>query len=244
MDNSKQKSIKNKRTRRTDAEIKKSIFDAVYQIIKDKGISILSINLIVEYSKISPLVINKRFKDLNDIIEQFISRWDYWIDLFSENKHQAPTKESYRETLELVLDIIWKKKAIQQILAWQITEDSWLQDSTIKEQEAGIKKFTDQYDGLFKDSGHDIRLITAILLASIYYISSYKKKATFCGLNLKGHIGNIKILEGISQLSDLVFENVNKTKEKEIAKRMLESGDDVDKVMRITGLNEEEIKVL
>lgn len=139
MDNSKQKIIKNKRTRRTDAEIKKSIFDAVYQIIKDKGISVLSINLIVEYSKISPLVINKRFRDLNDIIEQFISRWDYWTDLFTENKHQVPTKESYRETLESVLDMIWKKKAIQQILAWQITEDAWSQESTIKEQEAGIK---------------------------------------------------------------------------------------------------------
>ncbi|MDR2919338.1 MAG: hypothetical protein LBV72_08255 [Tannerella sp.] len=244
MDNSEQKIIKNKRTRRTDAEIKKSIFDAIYQIIKDKGISVLSINLIVEYSKISPLVINKRFKDLNDIIEQFISRWDYWTDLFSENKHQVPTKESYRETLESVLDIIWKKKAIQQILAWQITEDSWLQDSTIKEQEAGIKKFTGQYDNLFKDSGYDIHIITAIFLASIYYISSYKKKASFCGLNLKGHFGNIKLLEGISQLSGLVFENVNKTKEKEIAKKMLESGDHADKVMHITGLSKEEIKAL
>lgn len=244
MDNSKQKAINNKRVRRTDAEIKKSIFDAVYQIIKEKGFAILSINLIVEYSKISPLVINKRFKDLNDIIEQFISRWDYWIDLFSENKHQSPTKESYQEILETILDIVWKKKAIQQILAWQITEDAWLQDSTIKEQEAGIKKFTRQYDDLFKDSGYDIRLITAIFLASIYYISSYKKKASFCGLNLKGHVGNIKIMEGIHQLSDLIFENIEKTKEKEIAKKLLDSGDQIEKVIHITGLSEEEIKAL
>lgn len=242
MDDSKLKTTKRKRTRRTDAEIKKDIFDAVYQIIKEKGFSVLSVNLIVEYSKISPITINKRFKDLNDIVEQFVSRWEYWTDLFAENSHLSPSKDSYQETLEHVLDTLWKKKTIQQVLAWQITENTWLQDQMIKEQEAGITKFIQQYHRLFEDTEYDIHIITAILLASVYYISSYKKKASFCGLDLKGHLGNIKLLEGINQLSSLVFDDINKTKEKEIAKRLLESGDSMEKIMHITGLCENEIR--
>jgi AcrR family transcriptional regulator len=233
-----------KRNRRTNVEIKKSIFDAVLQIVKEKGFTNLSFNLISEYSRINPITISKRFRDVNDVIEQFLSRYDYWLELFTENKNDDATKESYQETIESVLDIIWKKKAIQQILAWQITEDSDFLDSLAKDQEDAVDVLTGRYAGMFENSPYDIRLITAILLAAIYYISAYKRKSTFCGLNLKGHIGNFKLLEGVNRISDLVFEKAAKTKEKEAAKKLLKYGDSVEKIMDITGLTEEEIKGL
>ena len=230
-----------KRIRRTNAEIKKSIFDAVYQIVKEKGFPVLSINLISEYSKVSPIIINKRFKDLDDIIDQFISRWDYWIDIFSDNMGRDRSKVTYQHTLETVLDVIWKKKAIQQILAWEIVEDSPLLDPIINEREVKIGKMTSRYAPLFEGSEYDIKLITAILLSSIYYIAGYRKKESFCGMNMKGNIGNLKLLEGINQISTLVFDKVEKITEKEIAKKMLESGDSAEKVEQITGLSREQI---
>ncbi|HCC52870.1 MAG TPA: hypothetical protein DEQ30_13130 [Porphyromonadaceae bacterium] len=235
---------KEKRNRRTNVEIKKSIFDAVLQIVKEKGFTNLSFNLISEYSRINPITINKRFRDVNDIIEQFLSRYDYWLELFTEGKNGDATKDSYQETIESVLDIIWKKKAIQQILAWQITEDSDFLDSLAKDQEDAINVLTERYAEMFKDSPYDIRLITAILLAAIYYISAYKRKSAFCGIDLKGHIGNFKLLEGVNQISDLVFEKAAKTKEKEIAGKLLKYGDSIEKITDITGLTEEEIKGL
>lgn len=231
-----------RRTRRTNIEIKKSIFDAVYQIIKEKGFSVLSVNLISEYSKVSPVIISKRFKDIDDIIDQFIGRWDYWVDIFFDGS--GTSKESYQETLESVLDIIWKKKAIQQILAWQITEDTPLLDGIVEEQEKGINKMVSRYAESFENSGYDIRLITAILLAAVYYISGYKKKVSFCGLNMKGNIGNLKLLEGINQISGLVFDDIAKTKEKEIAKKLRESGDSIEKIVLVTGLSREEVEEL
>ena len=233
-----------KRIRRTNAEIKKGIFDAVYQIVKEHGFTVLSINLIADYSKVSPIIISKRFKDLDDIIDQFVGRWDYWIDIFSDSGRKEKTKASYQHTLESILDIIWKKKAIQQILAWEIIEDSPLLDPIISDREQRIEEMLNQYIPLFEGSEYDIRLITAILLASIYYIGSYKKKSSFCGMNMKGNIGNLKLLEGVNQISNLVFEKAEKTTEKEIAKKMLKSGDNVEKVELITGLSREEIAAL
>jgi AcrR family transcriptional regulator len=232
-----------KRIRRTNAEIKKSIFDAVYQIVKDKGFSVLSINLISEYSNVSPIIIGKRFKDLDDIIEQFISRWEYWIDIFGDNSGER-TREAYQNTLETLLDIIWKKKAIQQILAWEIIEDSSLLEPMISEREEKIVKMTNCFAPVFEGSEYDVRLITAMLLSSIYYLAGYKKKESFCGMNLKGNIGNLKLLEGVIQLSNLVFDKVEKTTEKEIAKKMIESGDTTEKVQQITGISREEIERL
>jgi len=232
-----------KRIRRTNAEIKKSIFDAVYQIVKEKGFTVLSINLISEYSNVSPIIIGKRFKDLDDIIEQFLGRWEYWIDIFSD-KNNERSKESYQSTLEALLDVIWKKKAIQQVLAWELVEDSSLLEPIILEREAKIEKMIKRYAPLFEGSEFDIRLMTAMFLSSIYYIAGYKKKEMFCGMNLKGNIGNLKILEGIIQLSNLVFDKVDKTTEKEIAKKMLLRDDDVEKVSQITGLSKEEITKL
>ena len=233
-----------KRIRRTNAEIKKSIFDAVYQIVKEKGFSILSINLISEYSKVSPIIIGKRFKDLDDIIEQFVSRWEYWFDFFCDSAGTEITKDSYQNTLETIMDIVWKKKAIQQILAWEIVEDSPLLDPVINEREKKIAKMTDRYAPLFENSQYDVKLITAILLSSVYYMAGYKKKDSYFGMNIKGNTGNLKMLEGINQISDLVFAKIGKTTEKEIASRMLKCGDNVEKVALVTGLSPEEIAEL
>ena len=232
-----------KRIRRTNAEIKKSIFDAVYQIVKDKGFTVLSINLISEYSNVSPIIIGKRFKDLDDIIEQFISRWEYWIDIFCD-KSDENTREAYQNMLETLLDVIWRKKAIQQILAWEIIEESTLLEPIIVEREAKIGKMINRFAPMFEGTDYDVRLITAMLLSSIYYIAGYKRKESFCGMNLKGNIGNLKILEGVTQLSNLVFDKVEKTTEKEIAKKMLASGDNPEKVEQITGLSREDIIML
>jgi AcrR family transcriptional regulator len=235
---------KEKRNRRTNVEIKKSIFDAVLQIVKERGFTDLSLNLIADYSKINPITINKRFKDVNDIIEQFLSRYDYWLELFTECKYDEVSREAYQETIEAVLDMVWKKKAIQQILAWQITEDSDFIDSLTKDQEDAVNMLTDRYAEMFENTPYDIRLITAVFLAAIFYISAHKRKSAFFGLNLKGHIGNFKLLKGITQLSDLVFEKVAKTKEMETGRKLLKYGDSIEKVMDITGLNEEEIRSL
>ncbi|MDR0794761.1 MAG: hypothetical protein LBE79_01700 [Tannerella sp.] len=233
-----------KRIRRTNAEIKKSIFDAVYQIVKEKGFPVLSINLISEYSKVSPIIIGKRFRDLDDIIDQFLGRWEYWIDIFSESAGQEKTKASYQNTLETILDVIWKKKAIQQILAWEIVEDTPLLESVINDREKRIEKMTNIFAPVFKGTEYDIRLITAILLSAVYYMAGYKKKESYFGLNIKGNTGNLKLLEGINQLSGLVFDKVEKTTEKEIAKRMLANGDSIEKIELITELSKEEIAVL
>ena len=233
-----------KRIRRTNIEIKKSIFDAVYQIVKERGFPVLSINLIAEYSKVSPIIIGKRFKDLDDIIDQFISRWEYWIDLFSDSGSKERSKASYQYTLETILDIIWKKKAIQQILAWEIMEDSPLLEPIIMQREAKIAKLTNRYAPMFDGTEYDIRLITAILLSAVYYMAGYKKKESYFGLNIKGNTGNLKLLEGINQISDLVFAKIEKTTEKDIASKMLKSGDSIEKVEQITGLSRGEIVAL
>ena len=233
-----------KRIRRTNIEIKKSIFDAVYQIVKEKGFSVLSINLIAEYSKVSPVIIGKRFKDLDDIIDQFVSRWEYWIDAFCDNSSKERTRASYQNTIETIMDIIWKKKAIQQILAWEIVEDSPLLEPVIMEREVRIAKMTNRFAPVFEGTKYDIRLITAILFSAVYYMASYKKKESYFGMNIKGNTGNLKLLEGINQLSGLVFDKIEKTTEKEIAKKMLKSGDSIEKVEQITGLSPVEIEKL
>jgi len=233
-----------KRIRRTNVEIKKSIFDAVYQIVKEKGFTALSINLISEYSRVNPIIIGKRFKDLDDILDQFISRWEYWIDFFSENNGMQASKASYQNTLESILDVIWKKKAIQQILSWETVEDSPLLDPLVMQREEQIAIMTNRFSPLFEGTEYDIRLITAILLSAVYYMAGYKKKETYFGMNIKGNTGNLKLLEGINQLSDLVFDKIDKTTEKEIAKKLIKSGDNIDKVIQITGLSREEIAAL
>jgi AcrR family transcriptional regulator len=233
-----------KRNRRTNQEIKKSIFDAVLRIVREKGFTSLSLNLISEYSNINPVTLGKRFRDVNDIIEQFIGRYDYWLDFFTDSTDGEPTGASYRETLGSVLDVIWKKKAIQQILAWQITEDSEIAAAQARNRDEAINVLTARYAARFAGSPYDIRLLTAILLAAISCLSACRRKSSAFGTDLKGHDGSARLLKGISQLSDLVFDKVEKTQEKETARKLMKYGDSIEKIRDITGLSKAEIEAL
>jgi len=110
--------------------------------------------------------------------------------------------------------------------------------------EMKIAKMTDHFAPLFEGTGYDVRLITAILLSAVFYIAGYKKKETYFGMNIKGNTGNLKLLEGINQFSNLVFDKIEKTTEKAIAKKMLLSGDSIEKIEQITGLSQTEIAEL
>jgi AcrR family transcriptional regulator len=224
--------------------IRKDVFDAVSNIIKNDGFSKLSINQIAEAADMETVVIYRNFNNLENILEQYIERFDFWLSYFAKDKRKdiQPTKEYYKDSLTGLLEMVHPKREIQQLLIWELTEDSFLTNGMSQRRELAGENFINKYTEMFEGSGFDVRVVSAILISAIYYLSMYKNHSTFCGASMKGKEGRRILNDNLNEIIDLVFAKVDKTKEKEMARKMLEENIPMATVMSITGLTEKEIQ--
>lgn len=233
-----------RKPRRTRTMIRKDIFDAVSNIVKNEGFSKLSISQIAETADMESIVIYRNFNNIENILEQYIERFDFWLSFFAkdDNKDIEASKENYQESLSELLEMVHKKKEIRQLLVWELAEDTPFTSTLAQRKENTSEGFFNKYVDMFKDSDMDIRMVSAIFISSIYFLSMYKNRAPFCGVDMGGKDGRSNLNKTLIQLIDLIFNKFNKTEEKAIAKKMLDENIPMETVMRVTGLTEAEIK--
>lgn len=238
------KDKKERKPRRTRSLIRKDIFDAVGGIVKNEGFSKLSINLISEYAEMETVVIYRHFTSLEKIIEQYVERFDFWLSLFTlneEKEEKATNREAYLESIFEMLDFVHKKREIQQLIVWELTEDNHITDGIAQRRELDLEAFSDKYVTLFEGTGIDVKAISAIIISAIYYLSAHKNRSPFNGISTKGTEGRQIIMDSISQIIGLLFDKKEKIKEKAIARKMLEESIPMEVVMKVTGLSKVEI---
>ncbi len=228
--------------RRSNQEIRKSIFDAVSKIVKEHGFSKLSIPLISEESGVQPNVISRRFNNLDDIIEQYVERFDFWLTYFPEDRKSPNTRVAFQNSLEDILDIAWKKREIQRLLSWELADRSSLTMAVTQRREEALDNLLSNYDKFFNGSSIDLRAVSSILISSIYYLSGFQDKSTFCGVNMKGPEGNLIVSDTLKKIVNWAFDDLEKVKEKEMARKLLNKGYPIEDIMEITGLYENEIE--
>lgn len=226
--------------------LRKDVFDAVANIVKDHGFSKLSISLIAEYADMESVVIYRNFTNVENILEQYIERLDYWLSFFSkeEDKDKQFSKDFYINMLEELLDLIHRKKEIQQLIVWELSEDNNFTRTLAGRRELGGEALMNNVEEYFKDTGLDVNIISAIVISAIYYLSVHKDRSTFCGIDMNGRIGKERLRKGIEQIVDWIFDIKNKTKEKNIAKKLMNDGVSEQIIMNATGLSEKELNEL
>lgn len=234
---------KKRKPRRTRLMIRKDIFDAVSEIVKKEGFLKLSINQIAEYADMEPIVILRGFSTVENIIEQYVERFDFWLSYFSHEDMVdfTPDRDTYKSLMKELIDLTFRKKEIQQLIAWELSEDSRLTRDIAQRRDYPANSLITLYNDHFNTSGLDVRLVSSVLVSSIYYLSIHRNRASSFGLDLSAKTGKKSFLEGIDKLIDVIFDHVEKVKEKEIARRLFDKGDSVDVIAEVTGLSIEEV---
>lgn len=222
--------------------IRKDIFDAVTQIVKQDGFHKLTIPQIAEFASMEPIVVLRGFSTVEGVIEQYVERFDFWMSYFSKEElvNLPSSRDSYKLILRELIDMVFYRKEIQQLIAWELSENSRLTQSIAQRHDFSTNLIVDQYEGAFEGSGLDFRMVSSILVSAIYYLSAYRNRSTSFGLDLAGRAGKKQIIDGIDMMIDLVFDRVEKVKEKEIARRLFDKGESVDVIAEVTGLSVEE----
>lgn len=89
---------KNKRIRRTRAELGADVFDAIPQLAGEKGLAQISFTDIMQRADIQMSVLLKNYRSIDRLLDKYAYISDYWLhDLFNE---EHPTDKASEDLLK------------------------------------------------------------------------------------------------------------------------------------------------
>lgn len=238
-----------KRTRRDKETIENNILNATKSLIEANGFSHVTVSAIVQKADIEPAVFYNRYKDIDDLFDKITREYDYWVnDSVSYDPVNLPPAKNWENHLTDLIDSINNNTIMQQLLAWELTEDNRITRRTTENRERFTKEMREYFANAFKDKDDNFAMTSAIFISGIYYLTLFKKRSTFFDIdfNKKATINDLK--ENIRILIKKIYGNTVKKEEPDtlsiIAKRMLDKGMDKTLITEITGLSDKKIDLL
>jgi len=198
---------------------KLKLLNAVGEIIRQEGYKGLGVNKIAHVAGVNKKLIYRYFDSVDNLIEQYVRRKDYWVSFVDKLEIAESSKEDYgrgalSDLLGKQLDFFFIEEELQQILLWEISEKSTLMREIAETRERfGSELFTFS-DALFKDTPVDLRSLAALQVAGIYYLVLHAKNngSTFCEIDINTEEGRNRIKKAIEQITNWAFEEAKKAK--------------------------------
>ncbi len=204
-------------------QTKSNILKAVGNIIRTEGYTGLFIRNIARKANTSGKMIYYHFGTLDNLVETFIKEKDYWRVFSSDMDRKPPStleqdpKSLIKEILQTHFSEFEKHEEMQKVIIWEISQYSEIlrKEADLRE-DFGEKVFA-FIEPAFINSDLDFRALTAIIVASIYYLVLHAKSngSLFCGLDIDVPTDRERILKTIDKLIDICYERANINKEKQ-----------------------------
>lgn len=240
----------NKRVRRTNRDIEKSIMDATKEMLEEYGFFRISITELAEKANTELPVIYRWYDNLEGLLTHYIQNYDYWFaDLIDDipNKTSLEKRDILKSILKDVIKKLYNDKSLRRILAWEIADDSLSSIKSLKTKETTYSDFIlPEYLSLSQKNIKHVDAIMALITGGIYYIALTKHKSSFWGINFNSRSGKQKLFETIDLICDWIF-SLNSQQDSQIlmvARKLKENKVDQQIIADSTGLSLELINNL
>lgn len=199
---------------------KLKLLNAVGLIIRTEGYTQLKVNKIGRVAGVDKKLIYTYFTSLENLVETYIKQKDYWISFFgnvndSLNKSVNPnSKEFAQSILTGQLDFFSKDKEMQEIVRWELLETSKIMREVCVTREKLGEDLFQLTDETFKDSNIDLRAISALMVAGIYYLVLHNNSnnSLFCEIDIKDSVGFSRINNAINWVISQAYDEAAKQK--------------------------------
>ncbi|MFD2905769.1 TetR/AcrR family transcriptional regulator [Sphingobacterium anhuiense] len=178
------------------------LIQAVGIVLKNKGYTGLTVSNITAEAGVDRKLVSVYFGSVNNLIETYIKGKNYWdtINESAINLLTTAPETSTRLILENLLltqlEHFTNDEEMQKIVLWQISENTELMAHVTANREEIYPLLFPKADQELKDQQVDLRAISSILVAGIYYLVLHTKttNSTFCEIDLTTDqgIGRIK----------------------------------------------------
>ncbi|RZJ23716.1 MAG: TetR/AcrR family transcriptional regulator [Acinetobacter sp.] len=196
-------------------ETMQRLVDAVGTIIKKKGYKGLGLNAIAKEADVSKILIHRYFGGVNELVEAYVLKNDYWIAKAGEVEVEAKGKTDNEKLRDLVTSLLKghfeyfnTNEEMRSIILWEITEKTMLLNSVCLVREEIGALLIEKTEPFFADSNKSLKAVTAIIVSGIYYMILHSKKngSTICGIDVNSKSGQQEILDTIEQIVNWTFE--------------------------------------
>lgn len=243
-------SKKERSPRRTKNTLERDLMNAIKMVIEEEGFSNTTLAAITEKAGIVPNVFYNRFKSLDDLFDEYIKKYDYWLVDVADSIDPQQINDyhvAFENILVALTRSLYTNKSMQQILLWELSEENEITSRSANLREANTSEIVESFEDFYKtvDTDIDIRVVSALFIAGIYYLILHKERSTFCGIDFNRKEGKELLIRNIGELSKLIFHKKNTNNETlRIARNMKKKGFDAESIMEITGLNQRQVQQL
>ncbi|WP_435138421.1 TetR/AcrR family transcriptional regulator [Formosa sp. A9] len=194
---------------------KQKLISAVGKVLKTKGYIGLTATNIANAAGLSRRLITTYFESVDELVETYVRSKDYWIEasgitkeMISENKGEE-TKELLNNLLQNQLDFFYNSPEMQKLVLWEISKKSKIMYEVCDEREQLGSQVFELIDKELQDNKTDIRAISALLVAGIYYMVLHAKSTdtTFCEIDINEPEGMRRIKNAVSLILDMSYHN-------------------------------------
>lgn len=198
--------IKTRRPRRSKADIEEAIQKAATAQIKKKGFSLALVTDIVKRAKIEPIVFYNRYKNLDEFYDTFVKNYDYWLsDLLNSHKDCIGTENGYAEILSILMHKLLDEQIMTELLRWEVSEGNHITERTAKIRELHCNEIIEIHKDAFPDTDVDVRAITTLIVAGIYFLVLHKDRSTFGDIDINTPAGLRRLDEAFRSLASMLF---------------------------------------
>jgi AcrR family transcriptional regulator len=189
------------------------LIEAVGTVIKNQGYSGLTATNIAKVAGLSRRLITLYFGTLDNLIETYVRGKDYWIaasgdavDMIKENTGEN-TRPILEQLLQNQLDYFFNEEEMQKIVLWQISQSTQIMKEVCEERELLSKHFFNLSDKELKGKDIDLRAVSSLLVAGIYYLVLHAKSTDtlFCEIDLNTTEGMERIKKAISLILERTY---------------------------------------
>ncbi|WP_315318097.1 hypothetical protein [Prevotella aurantiaca] len=188
--------------RRTEKEIEQDVMRAIATIISEKGISSVTIKEVSNLSKTDVIVLERRFKNDEELIKAYTSQFDYFLnENIAINPNDYKNAEAFfMNLIEKFIDAIYKNKDMQSIMVWEMYENSSLTRKSARKREVTLKEFLPSFTKQINNEKISPRALFAVLTGGLYYVLLRGNRSTFCGLDFSTKSGRKLLAETIFKI--------------------------------------------
>lgn len=218
--------VEKKRFRRTKIAIERDVLQAVGSLIEELGFSNVTLTGVARRAKIEPAVFYRRYNNLEELFDKYTQKYDYWLAGVAKSIPKNLNEfEMYSWIMDQLVQELLKNKGMQQLLIWELSDDNVTTRRTSKLREVVNQPLLAMLEQKFKDTGLDVNVICAMMISGIYYLILHRKRSEFCSIDFNTKIGKERLRTGVRQMSELLFDGIQKKKEMlEIAERLRAEG--------------------
>ena len=193
---------------------KQRLIEAVGTVIKAKGYTGLSASNISRAAGLDRRLITLYFGTLDTLIETYVRVKDFWlipskteISMISDNS-SGNTRQILDDLLQKQLDYFLNDEEMQKIVLWQISQRTQIMKEVCDERELLSQQFFALSDRELKGREIDLRAVSALMVAGIYYLILHAKStdSLFCEINLSTSDGMERIKKAISLILKKTYE--------------------------------------